>query len=131
MPWQLSGQAAGLRLPSVRLASPQLTSRSAPSSRIRPSRHKNRPFEFPSQEGERGNVSTHNLTVCRRKKVKRPISQRMPLQMARTVNEVWSMDFVRDSLANGWRMKCLTVADDSADRIRRSKSLTHRRASPA
>jgi len=63
--------------------------------------------------------------------VKRPISQRMPLQMARTVNAVWSMDFVRDSLADGPRMKCWTVADHSADRIRRSKWLTHRRPSPA
>ena len=51
--------------------------------------------------------------------------------MERTVNEVWSVDFVSDSLANGRRMKCLTVADDSADRIRRSKWLTHCRASPA
>ena len=63
--------------------------------------------------------------------MKRPISQRMPLQKERTVNEVWSVDFVSDSLANGRRMKCLTVADDSADRIRRSKWLTHCRASPA
>jgi len=55
----------------------------------------------------------------------------MLLQMVRTVNEVWRMDFVRDSLANGRRMKCLTVADHSADRIRRSKWLAHRRASPA
>ena len=44
---RLSGQAAGLRLPGMRLACPQLTSRSAPSSRIRPSRHKNGPFDFP------------------------------------------------------------------------------------
>ncbi len=36
----------------------------------------------------------------------------MPLQIAQNVNEVWSMDFVSDSLANGRRIKCLTVADD-------------------
>lgn len=36
----------------------------------------------------------------------------MPLQLATTVNEVWSMDFVSDSLANGRRLKCLTVTDD-------------------
>ena len=36
----------------------------------------------------------------------------MPLQIAQSVNEVWSMDFVSDSLANGRRIKCLTVADD-------------------
>jgi putative transposase len=38
--------------------------------------------------------------------------KRVPLQIAHNVNEVWSMDFVSDSLANGRRIKCLTVADD-------------------
>jgi transposase InsO family protein len=33
-------------------------------------------------------------------------------EIATAVNEVWSMDFVSDSLANGRRLKCLTVADD-------------------
>jgi putative transposase len=36
----------------------------------------------------------------------------VPLQLARTVNEVWSMDFVSDSLSGGRRLKYLTVADD-------------------
>jgi len=36
----------------------------------------------------------------------------VPLTVATHVNEVWSMDFVSDSLANGRRIKCLTVADD-------------------
>jgi transposase InsO family protein len=31
---------------------------------------------------------------------------------AETPNEVWSMDFVMDSLANGRRLKCLTLLDD-------------------
>ena len=53
-----------------------------------------------------------NLAVRRRKKVKRPPSERVPLQIARKVNDVWSMDFVSDSLSNGRRIKCLTVADD-------------------
>jgi len=53
-----------------------------------------------------------NLAVRRRKKVKRPLNERVPLQLAQTVNEVWSMDFVSDSLSNGRRIKCLTVADD-------------------
>ena len=34
------------------------------------------------------------------------------MQLAQKVNEVWSMDSVSDSLANGRRLKCLTVADD-------------------
>jgi putative transposase len=56
--------------------------------------------------------SAANLTVRKRKKAKRPASERVPLQPATTVNEVWSMDFVSDSLASGRRLKCLTVADD-------------------
>ncbi len=36
----------------------------------------------------------------------------MPLRLATTVNEVWSMDFVSDSLSKARRLKCLTVADD-------------------
>jgi putative transposase len=53
-----------------------------------------------------------NLVVRRRKKVKRPPNERLPLQIARKVNDVWSMDFVSDSLSNSRRIKCLTVADD-------------------
>ena len=53
-----------------------------------------------------------NLAVRRRKKSKRPVNERMLLQLARTVNEVWSMDFVSDSLSGGRRLKYLTVADD-------------------
>jgi len=56
--------------------------------------------------------SQANLAVRRRKKAKRPASERVPLQLAQGVNEVWSMDFVSDSLANGRRIKFLTVADD-------------------
>jgi len=53
-----------------------------------------------------------NLAVRHRKKFKRPPNERVPLQIARKVNDVWSMDFVSDSLPNGRRIKCLTVADD-------------------
>mgnify|MGYP000925451447 CR=1 FL=1 len=53
-----------------------------------------------------------NLPVRQRRKAKRPLSERVPLQLAKSINEVWSMDFVSDSLANGRRIKCLTVADD-------------------
>ncbi len=34
------------------------------------------------------------------------------IQIARKDNDVWSMDFVSDSLSNGRRIKCLTMADD-------------------
>ena len=56
--------------------------------------------------------SAANLAVRKRKKAKRSANERVPLQIAQQVNEVWSMDFVSDSLANGRRIKCLTVADD-------------------
>lgn len=56
--------------------------------------------------------SVAKLAVRKRKKARRPDSERVPLQIAQKVNEVWSMDFVSDSLANGRRIKCLTVADD-------------------
>ena len=53
-----------------------------------------------------------NLAVHRRKKVKRPTTERQPLLPVSRPNVVWSMDFVSDALANGRRLKCLTVADD-------------------
>ncbi len=56
--------------------------------------------------------SKADLAVKRRKKAKRPSNHRMPLRIAQAVNEVWSMDFVSDSLVNDRRLKCLTVADD-------------------
>ena len=70
--------------------------------------------EFPGVNHKRVYrlYSAANLAVRKRKKAKRPLSERVPLQIAKSVNEVWSMDFVSDSLSNGRRIKCLTVADD-------------------
>ena len=56
--------------------------------------------------------SAANLAVRKRKKAKRPVMERTPLNIAQRINEVWSMDFVSDSLASGRRIKCLTVTDD-------------------
>ena len=53
-----------------------------------------------------------NLAVRKRRKSKRPVNERVSLQIAQAPNEVISMDFVSDSLANGRRLKCFTVADD-------------------
>ena len=53
-----------------------------------------------------------NLAVRRRRKAKRPVSERQALSPASQPNAVWSMDFVSDALANGRRLSCLTVADD-------------------
>ena len=70
--------------------------------------------EFPQVNHKRVYrlYSAADLAVKKRKKAKRPVSERVPLQIAQSVNEVWSMDFVSDSLVNSRRIKCLTVADD-------------------
>ena len=70
--------------------------------------------EFPQVNHKRVYrlYSAADLAVRKRKKTKRPVSERVPLQIAQSVNEVWSMDFVSDSLVNSRRIKCLTVADD-------------------
>jgi putative transposase len=70
--------------------------------------------EFPGVNHKRVYrlYSQANLAVRRRKKAKRPMSERVPLPLAQSVNEVWSMDFVSDSLSGGRRLKYLTVADD-------------------
>ncbi len=70
--------------------------------------------EFPEVNHKRVYrlYSLAKLAVRKRKKVKRPTNERVPLQIAQRVNEVWSMDFVSDSLTNGRRIKCFTVADD-------------------
>lgn len=53
-----------------------------------------------------------NLAVRRRKKAKFPAALRQPLSPAVAPNDVLSMDFVFDQLANGRRLKCLTITDD-------------------
>ena len=70
--------------------------------------------EFPGVNHKRiyRLYSIAKLAVRKRKKAKRPVNERVPLQIAQAVNEVWSMDFVSDSLVSGRRLKCLTVADD-------------------
>jgi len=52
------------------------------------------------------------LMVNRRRKRKLPASERQPLTRPQAPNEVWSMDFVFDEIADGRRLKCLTIVDD-------------------
>lgn len=52
------------------------------------------------------------LSVRRRRKAKRPVGERQKLLAACMPNDTWSMDFVFDALANGRRIKCLTIVDD-------------------
>lgn len=53
-----------------------------------------------------------NLAVRRRRKARRPATERQTLMQASGPNVVWSMDFVSDAPANGRRLKRLTIADD-------------------
>lgn len=56
--------------------------------------------------------SAANLAVKRRKKRRGLEVDRGPLGVPSEVNQVWSMDFVMDAMANGRRLKLLTVVDD-------------------
>jgi putative transposase len=53
-----------------------------------------------------------SLALRRRNKARRPHVERQAVSAAAVPNAVWSMDFVSDALANGRRLKSLTVADD-------------------
>ena len=53
-----------------------------------------------------------DLAVRKRRGKKRLKLERVPLHRCRTINEVWSLDFVSDSLASGRRIKVLAVTDD-------------------
>ena len=48
----------------------------------------------------------------RKRRHKLVVLDRQVLQQPAGPNEVWSMDFVMDALANDRRIKCLTVVDD-------------------
>ena len=52
------------------------------------------------------------LMVRKRRRKKLPVPERQPLVRPIQPNEVWSMDFMFDELANGRRVKTLTVVDD-------------------
>jgi putative transposase len=52
------------------------------------------------------------LAVKRRRKRCGVAVEREPLTLPSRPNEVWSMDFISDALANGRRIKVLTIVDD-------------------
>ena len=52
------------------------------------------------------------LAVRKRKRRKGVMVERQPLVLPDAPNHTWSMDFVMDSLANGRRIKCLTIVND-------------------
>jgi putative transposase len=53
-----------------------------------------------------------DLAVRRRKRRRGLAVARQPLTLPTCANQVWSLDFVMDSIANGRRLKILTVVDD-------------------
>lgn len=52
------------------------------------------------------------LAVRRRKRKRIGPFERKPLPKPLTANQSWSMDFVSDGLADGRRLRCLTIVDD-------------------
>lgn len=53
------------------------------------------------------------LQVRRRRRKKVPVGDRQPLGRPKAANEVWSMDFVFDRVADGRVIKCLGIVDDA------------------
>lgn len=97
----------------------------ATSERIVPLAHERRRFGYPRigdllrAEGTAINdkrvyrlYKLADLSVRKRRSKQRLKLERVPLHECQGLNEVWSMDFVSDSLASGRRIKCLTVTDD-------------------
>jgi len=56
--------------------------------------------------------SQAGLAVRSRRKRERVAVERELLSLPSAPNEVWSMDFVSDALADGRRIKILTIVDD-------------------
>ena len=52
------------------------------------------------------------LAVQRRKRKRYALGERRPLPKPITANISWSMDFVADGLADGRKLRCLTIVDD-------------------
>ena len=70
-----------------------------------------------------------NLAVRRRKRRGGLAVARQPLELPNYANQVWSLDFVMDALANDRRLKILTVVAllFNAGRICRQPTTTHNR----
>lgn len=55
--------------------------------------------------------------VRKRRRKKLSVPERQPLVQPMKPNEIWSMDFVFDELANGRLVKTLTVVDDCSNEV--------------
>jgi putative transposase len=68
------------------------------------------------------------LAVRRRRRKRIGPFERLPLPKPSAANLSWSMDFVADGLADGRRLRCLTIVDDCTRECRhRGRYLDHRR----
>lgn len=56
--------------------------------------------------------TTMKLNIRRRAKKRLPTRVKQPLELPTTPNQIWSMDFMQDSLWNGSRYRLLNVIDD-------------------
>jgi hypothetical protein len=61
------------------------------------------------------------VAVPRRKRKRFGFGERKPLPKPLAANLSWSTDFVSDGLADGRRLRCLTVVDDCIASVWRSK----------
>jgi putative transposase len=52
------------------------------------------------------------LNIRRRRKRRLPHRMKQPLMVPATINQVWSMDFLCDSLVDGRRYRLLNIIDD-------------------
>ena len=54
-----------------------------------------------------------NLQIKRRRRKKVPLADRQPLVRPTAPDQVWSMDFIFDRVADGRALKCLAIVDDA------------------
>jgi putative transposase len=69
------------------------------------------------------------LQVQRRRKRRGVAVERRPITVPERPNQVWSIDFVSDSLETGRRIKCLTIVDDFTKEAVDTSSTTGSRVS--
>src|SRR5258707_15706780 len=55
---------------------------------------------------------TQGLEVQKRKKRRKAVGSRVPARILTAANQRWSVDFVMDALADGRRIRLMTVVDD-------------------
>jgi len=105
--------------PSMDVASQELSARIVELAHLRRRFGYRRIHDLLAREGREVNhkrvwrlYKLNELSVRKRRKLRRVNLERTPLIASRHLNDTWSADFVMDALANSRRIKCLTVVDD-------------------